>query len=170
MAFSTDQITVTGTGSLSIPSMPSASSLTNIVVYDSSSGQFSYTSSAAVGGGTSGTYTPSFRGLTGITDLTLGSGVATYFQIGNLVQGNFRFRGEVTNSISAQFFFTLPIEPATFSNNRRLNSTFGIYSQPADIQDFQVVSVSGDVVAEVNIYPLATHTFESTITFNYLVA
>jgi hypothetical protein len=51
MAFSTDQITVTGTGSLSIPSMPSASSLTNIVVFDSSSGQFSYTSSAAVGGG-----------------------------------------------------------------------------------------------------------------------
>lgn len=38
--------------------MPTASSLTNIVVFDSSSGQLSYTSSAAIGGGASGSYLP----------------------------------------------------------------------------------------------------------------
>lgn len=117
----------------------------------------------------SGTYTPEFRGATGITSLTLVED-GTYFRIGNLVQGSFRFQGAITDSVAANFLFTLPIEPATFADNKSLTSTFGIYCQFADVQDFEVISLTGDVVAEVNINTLATITFDAVVTFNYLVA
>ena len=120
-------------------------------------------------GPTSGTYTPEFRGATGITSLTLVED-GTYFRIGNLVQGSFRFQGAVTDSVAANFLFTLPIEPATFADNKSLTATFGIYCEFADVQDFEVISLTGDVVAEVNINPLATITFDAVVTFNYLVA
>jgi hypothetical protein len=125
MAFSTDQITITGTGSLSIPSMPTASSLTNIVVFNSSSGQFTYTSSAAIGGGNSGTWTPTFSAFFGtITAATLNS--ATYQRVGNIVTGyinvdiTFNFSGAPDGS----FEFTYPFATASNLGGGSVNSIF----------------------------------------------
>jgi hypothetical protein len=60
MGIITSQIAISGSesSSISISNLPSASSLTNILVYDSASGQLTYTSSAAVGGGGGGSYLP----------------------------------------------------------------------------------------------------------------
>lgn len=54
MGIITSQITITGSlfTSASISNLPIASSLTNIIVYNSGSGQLTYTSSAAIGGST----------------------------------------------------------------------------------------------------------------------
>ena len=118
MAFSTDRITITGTGSLSIPSMPSASSLTNIVVFDSSSGQFSYTSSIAIVD--SATWTPTLDGATGVcANPTLTK--AQYSRVGNIVtctiSGTVDF--DFTLLTSGYFNFTYPFAP---SNNNSIGT------------------------------------------------
>ena len=53
MGLITSNIIISGstTASLSLNNLPTASSLTNILVYNSASGLISYTSSAAIGGG-----------------------------------------------------------------------------------------------------------------------
>jgi hypothetical protein len=114
MAFSTDQITITGTGSLSIPNMPSASSLNNIVVYNSGSGQFSYTSSAAIV--ESGTFTPTLDNPTGACS-NVALTKAHYSRVGNIVTctiyGTVDFDFLILDS--GFFNFTYPFTPS--SNN-----------------------------------------------------
>ena len=128
MAFSTNQITITGTGSLSIPSMPTASSLTNIVVFDSSSGQFSYTSSSAIV--ESGTWEPTLNGADGVCSLpTLDK--AQYSRVGNIV--NCTITGTVkldfTTFGDGKFNFTYPFAPST-------NNSIGVVSKRASSNIF----------------------------------
>lgn len=68
---------------INLVGLPTASSLTNVLIYNSASGQLSYTSSAAIGGGGSGITT-----LTGDVTAT-GAGSVTATLKANLKSGSF---------------------------------------------------------------------------------
>jgi len=111
---------VNESASVNFVGLPTASSLTNVLVYNSASGQISYTSSAAVGGGgvtiTQGSFTP--------VATAVGTVVTTYpgmyTKIGNDITFNCRLTAVVpilgVGTVADTFDLTLPLKTTAFTD------------------------------------------------------
>jgi hypothetical protein len=152
--------------------LPSASSLTNVIIYNSSSGQLSYTSSDAIGGGGSGDITSvtagngmSGGGASGDVTLTLDTG-STHFTagVGKLAGGSdtqIQFNSGSAFSGSSNFTFNY------INNTARVSGSLNITGSTILSSSLRVIgttSLTGSLT--VTGSTILSGSFDNTVSQN----